>query len=323
MASNNTNQNTNMNNSAGVEDCNDGEGDGIAQTREEPKVPPAVRPRPMTAVGERRRPAAGRGEARDMGGASAYANNSRSNEPTNYESGDSAASTNNRNTNTYSGYDDQGPSTSSKCTGATSTQRRQRTYSQQVSREESRIGEQARFLLNMFIQDRAGVENSPVEPVVRNVCQADMSPQSAGFTDENLSDIAVTLRRIGDDMSRDIQLNRFIDQVPLKSTKDIFIKVCLQMFEDGNFNWGRIVALFYFAYRLIVRSLLSGLDSLPWIRELISWVVDFIVKKFAKWIISRGGWTMIKEWFGISSQTFGVLICVTLAIVGWAVFKKD
>lgn len=42
-----------------------------------------------------------------------------------------------------------------------------------------------------------------------------------------------------------------IDRVPPHSPRDTFIKVAKEIFSDGIFNWGRIVALFYFAYRFI------------------------------------------------------------------------
>lgn len=39
----------------------------------------------------------------------------------------------------------------------------------------------------------------------------------------------------------------------LRPTKDMFMKVALEIFSDGKFNWGRVVALFYFACRLVIK----------------------------------------------------------------------
>ena len=36
-------------------------------------------------------------------------------------------------------------------------------------------------------------------------------------------------------------------------TKDVFMKVAYEIFSDGKFNWGRVVALFYFACRLVIK----------------------------------------------------------------------
>lgn len=39
----------------------------------------------------------------------------------------------------------------------------------------------------------------------------------------------------------------------LSPTKEIFMKVAVEIFSDGKFNWGRVVALFYFACRLVIK----------------------------------------------------------------------
>jgi len=201
--------------------------------------------------------------------------------------------------------------------------REMRTFSQQVSREEAVIGEQARFFLNAFIRDRAELEHTRMEPVIRDVCAADKTTVVTGFTDENLHDIAFALRRIGDNMSQDRVINDAIEQVPVESSKEIFMQVCSRMFLDGNFNWGRIVALFYFAYRLVVRSFMRGLDSMPWVKQLLKWVIDFLVQNFAAWIISQGGWTRITEFLNISNRTLGLFVAATIGIFLYALYKKD
>jgi len=39
----------------------------------------------------------------------------------------------------------------------------------------------------------------------------------------------------------------------LQPTQDVFMKVAREIFSDGKFNWGRVVALFYFACRLVIK----------------------------------------------------------------------
>lgn len=41
--------------------------------------------------------------------------------------------------------------------------------------------------------------------------------------------------------------------VVVRSPREIFMKVCKQIFADNQFNWGRVVAIFYFAYKLITK----------------------------------------------------------------------
>lgn len=93
------------------------------------------------------------------------------------------------------------------------------------------------------------------------------------------------------------------------------------MFQDNQFNWGRVVALFYFAYKLIVKvnitlnrfyihvliissnkvitlnikqALSQSMDSIPWIKEILSWAIDYLMTNVAWWIIQRGGWVCFK-----------------------------
>ena len=196
-----------------------------------------------------------------------------------------------------------------------------RTYVDHVTEEQKRVGEQGRYLMNLFIQERA--ENTPQQSVIRDVCHADRTgPRPAGFSDEALSDIALTLRRIGDDLAQNVELNNVIEQVPIHSTKDIFVKVCFQIFRDGNLNWGRVVAVFYFAYRLIIRTLAQGLDNIPWVRDMLSWAGNFIFQNVTQWVISRGGWKMIKEWFGPSNRTWMMLCVASITFGLWAYFRK-
>lgn len=44
-----------------------------------------------------------------------------------------------------------------------------------------------------------------------------------------------------------------INDPMLCPTKETFMKVALEIFSDGRFNWGRVVALFYFACRLVIK----------------------------------------------------------------------
>lgn len=46
---------------------------------------------------------------------------------------------------------------------------------------------------------------------------------------------------------------RMIDNSELSPSKEIFLKVAVEIFSDGRFNWGRVVALFYFACRLVIK----------------------------------------------------------------------
>lgn len=41
-----------------------------------------------------------------------------------------------------------------------------------------------------------------------------------------------------------------IDGLSPESPQGTFLDVAREIFADGNFNWGRVVMLFYFAYKM-------------------------------------------------------------------------
>lgn len=42
-----------------------------------------------------------------------------------------------------------------------------------------------------------------------------------------------------------------IDGVSVDSSQETFTQVAREIFNDGQFNWGRVVMLFYFAYKMV------------------------------------------------------------------------
>uniref|UniRef100_A0A8C6RTH7 BCL2-associated X protein n=1 Tax=Nannospalax galili TaxID=1026970 RepID=A0A8C6RTH7_NANGA len=48
-------------------------------------------------------------------------------------------------------------------------------------------------------------------------------------------------------------LQGMIADVDTDSPREVFFRVAADMFADGNFNWGRVVALFYFASKLVLK----------------------------------------------------------------------
>jgi hypothetical protein len=55
-----------------------------------------------------------------------------------------------------------------------------------------------------------------------------------------------------------------INQVSPGASKETFYHIAREIFSDGNYNWGRIVALFYFGYKMVlkVRGLIWNLTLL-------------------------------------------------------------
>jgi len=139
---------------------------------------------------------------------------------------------------------------------------------------------------------------------------------------KNESDIAHVLRDIGDDIMKNYQLNHYISEIQVtpNTAYKTFASVASQIFTDGNINWGRIVMLFYFAYKLA----LQVLNQLPLIDIIIGWVKQFVADKLATWISSRGGWNSIAEYYrSTNTQMIGMFLAgVLVASLFWYLRRK-
>lgn len=175
------------------------------------------------------------------------------------------------------------------------------------------IGNQARFLLTRFIHDRLE-QNGNDAPEADNLRAPDTP---AGPPVEHIRQVAACLKKIGDELDGDENLQRIIGRIRPDSPKQTFLEVAKEIFADGNFNWGRVVALFYFAYKMAVKTLEAKFEKLvPVVQMIVEWVVSFITDYVAGWIIERGGWDAIQEYFGTPSyQAVGIFLAGILCTV--------
>ncbi|KAL7379226.1 hypothetical protein ABVT39_024612 [Epinephelus coioides] len=135
--------------------------------------------------------------------------------------------------------------------------------------------------------------------------------------DPNTKRLARCLQQIGDELDGNVELQRMINDSSLSPTKDMFIKVAIEIFSDGRFNWGRVVALFYFACRLVIKALVTHVPDI--IRTIISWTMDYLRENVINWIREQGGWEGIRAHFGTPTwQTVGVFtagVLTTLLVI--------
>jgi len=164
------------------------------------------------------------------------------------------------------------------------TQRR----SANVKEETEELTEEGQRILECFVIERLqqdGVEYVPalsaMHPTVRAVAKSSPSEPT-----EAEKKIAHYLRIIGDSLDRDENLQELIETIPSGAPKETFLRVARAIFHDGIFNWGRIAALFYFAYRLIRKSL----DRITVVRNIIDWTTTLIAEYVTPWIAQHGGW---------------------------------
>ncbi|XP_062874551.1 BCL2 associated X, apoptosis regulator a [Trichomycterus rosablanca] len=126
--------------------------------------------------------------------------------------------------------------------------------------------------------------------------------------------LALCLQQIGDELDNNVELQSMINSSSLQPTKDMFVKVALEIFSDGKFNWGRVVALFYFACRLVIKAVLTKIPDI--IKTIISWTLDYLREHVVNWIREQGGWEGICSYFGPPTwQTVGVFLAGILTAV--------
>ncbi|XP_010872876.1 apoptosis regulator BAX [Esox lucius] len=132
--------------------------------------------------------------------------------------------------------------------------------------------------------------------------------------DPNHKKLAQCLQQIGDELDGNAQLQSMINNTALQPSQEVFMKVACEIFSDGKFNWGRVVALFYFACRLVIKALLTKIPDI--IRTIISWATDYLRDHVINWIREQGGWEGIRSYFGTPTwQTIGVFLAGVLTTV--------
>ncbi|KAI3359155.1 hypothetical protein L3Q82_002688 [Scortum barcoo] len=111
-----------------------------------------------------------------------------------------------------------------------------------------------------------------------------------------------------------VLLKEMINSSSLSPTKDMFMRVAIEIFSDGKFNWGRVVALFYFACRLVIKALVTQIPDI--IKTIITWTLDYLREHVISWIREQGGWEGIRSYFGTPTwQTVGVFLAGVLTTV--------
>lgn len=79
---------------------------------------------------------------------------------------------------------------------------------------------------------------------------------------------------------------------------DVFVTVANEIFEDGQINWGRVIAVYAFAARLAAYFR----QSQPDMEEKIAlYVGKYVGNKLGHWIIDNGGWDAFADYFSDQS----------------------
>ncbi|XP_051899147.1 apoptosis regulator BAX-like [Pristis pectinata] len=180
----------------------------------------------------------------------------------------------------------------------------------QISEQIMRTGE---TLLRGFIVDRA---NRGIDGCEMHLTVTELGGREDELRNPDVKRLAVCLRQIGDELDSNVELQRMIDGISSQCPKETFFKVAKEQFADGVINWGRVVTLFYFACKLVVKALCQKIPEM--IQTIISWTMEYIQEHILRWIRDLGGWEALlgtPTWQTIA--IFGLGVLTTLAVVRW------
>lgn len=107
-------------------------------------------------------------------------------------------------------------------------------------------------------------------------------------------------------------------QPTAENAYEYFTKIASSLFESG-INWGRVVALLGFGYRLALYVYQHGLTG--FLGQVTRFVVDFMLHHcIARWIAQRGGWVAALD-LG-NGPIRNVLIVLAVVLLGQLVVRK-
>nr|XP_046186290.1 apoptosis regulator BAX-like isoform X1 [Oncorhynchus gorbuscha] len=172
--------------------------------------------------------------------------------------------------------------------------------------------ELGRTLLTDFIYER--VHRHADSSTQLSVSRTQLGGNELCHPNPNHKKLALYLEQIRDELDGNTQLQSMLNDTALQPSHDVFMSVAREIFSDGTVNWGRVVALFYFASWLVIKALLTKVPDI--IRTIISWATDYLRDHVINWIRDQGGWEGIHSYFCTPTrQTVGVFLAGVLTTV--------
>ncbi|CAN9506869.1 unnamed protein product [Ophioblennius macclurei] len=174
------------------------------------------------------------------------------------------------------------------------------------------ILEQGAVVLRGYVIERINSQDPS-----RHVSSEDLGGCPGEQQDPQIKEVVEQLLRIAEEMNRNAELQRLISQVQGDCAQDIFMEVARSIFADG-INWGRVVALFHLAYKLIYKALTT--NHVENIRTVIGWVLKVIKEQLYAWLVAQGGWEGVIQSFS-RWRTVTVLASVVL-LASFVYYRK-
>ncbi|XP_019907511.1 apoptosis regulator BAX [Esox lucius] len=150
---------------------------------------------------------------------------------------------------------------------------------------DDRIMERTAIVFRGFVIRRISTDDPQ-----RHLSPEDLGGESNELEDRQIKDVVSQLLIIADDLNRNAELQHLMSTVQANCAQDVFFSVAREILVDG-INWGRVVALFHLAYKLIYLALTQ--NHLEIIKKIISWLLQFIREHVSAWIRQQGGWEAV------------------------------
>lgn len=96
-----------------------------------------------------------------------------------------------------------------------------------------------------------------------------------------------------------------------------FKEIASSLFESGT-NWGRVIALLAFGYRMAMHVWQSGVGR--FLRHIVRFVVEFMLQnRIARWIAQQGGWgaALRRE-----NEVYIEFVLVSVVVLGVLVVRR-
>ncbi|XP_065260163.1 bcl-2 homologous antagonist/killer [Emys orbicularis] len=175
----------------------------------------------------------------------------------------------------------------------------------QVAQETEEVFRSYAFYRYQQEREEGGGE-VPMDPEIAEI------QQEPGSTSNQ---VGRRLAIIGDDinMRYDAEFQNMLKT--LRPTKDnayeYFTKIASSLFDSG-INWGRVIALLGFGYRMAIHVYQHGVTG--FLRSIARYVAEFVLRnRIAQWIADQGGWVAALELDNVYVlYMMGVLVVVLL-----------
>lgn len=172
------------------------------------------------------------------------------------------------------------------------------------------IIEEAGIVLRGYVIERISTEDPAM-----HVSPVDLGGTANEGEVPHVKEVVEQLLKIADELNRHAELQHLINTVQANCAQEVFMTVARTIFSDG-INWGRIVALFHLAYRLIYKALTQNHFEI--VKNIISWVLQFIRENISAWIRQQGGWDgVIRSVSRWRSMTVIAAVAFIAAVVYW------